>query len=67
MKTKHDKAQSEKFIEAARALGCDDEPAHFDELLKKVARHKPADDPPKVPKVGETETPNSFGDNRTDD
>jgi hypothetical protein len=35
------KAQSERFIEAARKLGCDDDPAHFDEILKKVARHKP--------------------------
>jgi hypothetical protein len=34
-------AQSERFIEAARKLGCDDDPAHFDETLKKVARHKP--------------------------
>jgi hypothetical protein len=34
---------SEAFIEAARELGCDDDPAHFDEMLKKVARHKPAD------------------------
>jgi hypothetical protein len=33
--------QSERFIEAARKLGCDDDPAHFDEILKKVARHKP--------------------------
>ncbi len=32
--------QSEKFIEAARKLECDDDPAHFDEILKKVARHK---------------------------
>jgi hypothetical protein len=34
-------SQSDKFIEAARELGCDDDPAHFDEMLKKVARHKP--------------------------
>lgn len=32
--------QVARFIEAARALGCDDDPAHFDEALKKVARHK---------------------------
>jgi hypothetical protein len=32
--------QSKDFIEAARKLGCDDDPAHFDEILKKVARHK---------------------------
>jgi hypothetical protein len=35
------KKQSKMFIEAARALGCDEDPAHFDEILKKVARHKP--------------------------
>jgi hypothetical protein len=35
------KAQSERFIEAARKLGCDEDPLHFDEILKKVARHKP--------------------------
>lgn len=38
------RAQSEAFIEAARELGCDDDPTHFDEVLKKVAWHKPADD-----------------------
>ena len=36
-----DKNQSRLFIEAARKLGCDEDPAHFDEILKKVARHKP--------------------------
>jgi hypothetical protein len=34
-------AQSEVFVEAARSLGCDEDPAHFDKALKKVARHKP--------------------------
>jgi hypothetical protein len=34
-------SQSNAFIEAARKLGCDEDPAHFDEILKKVARHKP--------------------------
>jgi len=41
------------FMEAARELGCDDDPVHFDEVLKKVARHKPVDDkavPPKPEK-----------------
>jgi ADP-ribosylglycohydrolase len=55
-----DKDQSAAFIEAARELGCDDDPAHFDEMLKKVARHKPAKDsedggpqsPPKSSKEG---------------
>jgi hypothetical protein len=36
------KTQAEKFADTAKALGCDEDPAHFDEALKKVARHKPA-------------------------
>jgi hypothetical protein len=36
-----DNEQSRLFIQAARELGCDEDPAHFDEILKKVARHKP--------------------------
>ena len=40
-------AQSEHFEQAARDLGCDDDPAHFDAALKKVARHKPVDAPSK--------------------
>jgi hypothetical protein len=43
---KNDTEQSRRFIEAARKLGCDEDPAHFDEILKKVARHKP---PPNAP------------------
>jgi hypothetical protein len=39
-----DKPQKQKFAEAARALGCDEDPARFDEALKKVARHKPVKD-----------------------
>jgi hypothetical protein len=38
---KDDLEQSGRFIEAARELGCDEDRAHFDEILKKVARHKP--------------------------
>jgi hypothetical protein len=34
--------QSERFMKAARELGCDDDPAHFDDVLKKVAQHKPS-------------------------
>jgi hypothetical protein len=36
--------QSQRFVKAARELGCDEDPAHFDEILKKVARHKPIKD-----------------------
>jgi hypothetical protein len=43
-KRRADKPQGESFIEAARALGCDEDPARFDEALKKVARHKPVKD-----------------------
>jgi hypothetical protein len=45
-KSADDKNQSKLFLEKARELGCDEDPAHFDEILKKVARHKPppADD-----------------------
>lgn len=38
------KSQGAQFVEAARSLGCDEDPAHFDEALKKVARHKPSKD-----------------------
>jgi hypothetical protein len=33
--------QYDRFVETARKLGCDEDPAHFDEILKKVVRHKP--------------------------
>jgi hypothetical protein len=33
-----DAAQSRRFIEAARELGCDEDEAKFDEKLKKVAK-----------------------------
>jgi len=33
-------SQRDRFIEAARALGCDEDPAAFDEKLKVIARHK---------------------------
>jgi hypothetical protein len=39
--------QSERFKEAARKLGCDEDPMHFDEKLKKVARHHPVYSEPK--------------------
>jgi hypothetical protein len=37
-------AQSAAFVDSARELGCDDDPAHFDEMLKKVAKHKAHDE-----------------------
>ncbi|WP_156170769.1 hypothetical protein [Croceicoccus naphthovorans] len=35
------KSQSDKFKELARELECDEDEAHWDERLKKVARGKP--------------------------
>jgi hypothetical protein len=49
--------QSRLFIQAARELGCDEDPAHFDEKLKKVARHKPPPNAPPEPKKSKTEKP----------
>lgn len=37
-------SQRDRFIEAARALGCDEDPAAFDEKLALVARAKPKDE-----------------------
>ncbi len=36
--------QSEKFIETARALGCDESEEAFAEKLKAIANAKPKDD-----------------------
>jgi hypothetical protein len=33
--------QVERFIEAARQLGCDEDEKAFEEKLKKIAGHKP--------------------------
>ena len=46
------KPQIERFREMARELGCDENEAKFDEILRRVARHKPekASVPP-APKV----------------
>ena len=33
--------QHDRFVETARALGCDEDEAAFDEKLKVIARHKP--------------------------
>jgi hypothetical protein len=35
------KTQKERFIETARALGCDEDEAAFDEKLKRIATAKP--------------------------
>jgi hypothetical protein len=43
--------QGKDFVDAARALGCDESEERFDEALKKVAAHKP---PPPPQKDAET-------------
>jgi hypothetical protein len=48
-KTTPHSEQSKAFIEAARDLGCDEDPAHFEEKLKKVAAHKPPPTEPLAP------------------
>jgi len=40
-KPKSDDAQSRRFAEAARRLGCDESEAAFDAKLKKIASIKP--------------------------
>ena len=43
-------AQSARFIKAAHELGCDESPDAFEAAVKKVARHKSAEDsPPGLP------------------
>lgn len=45
------KSQSQKFRDLARELEADEDPAHFEETLKKIAtKTPPADDKPS-PKV----------------
>jgi hypothetical protein len=39
------KTQREKFEQAARELETDDDPARFDERMKKLVRQKPAETP----------------------
>lgn len=39
-------SQGDKFIDAARALSCDESEERFGEALRKVARHKPRDEKP---------------------
>lgn len=39
-----DKSQLERFKEAARELGADDDEERFNEKLKKLVKQKPKDD-----------------------
>lgn len=45
----HPDAQSQRFIEAARALGADEDEAAFKVKLSQIARHKPKADVPPAP------------------
>lgn len=49
--------QGKMFIEAAHELGCDDDETHFEEMLKKVSRHKPPPDAPPNPKNQKAKRP----------
>jgi hypothetical protein len=44
-------SQSERFKQAARELGCDDDPERFKETVRKLAKAPPAPGPIKVGKV----------------
>jgi hypothetical protein len=50
----HAKPQSERFIEMARELGCDEDETAFKEKLKQVARHKPKNDDRGEPSAGDS-------------
>lgn len=39
-------SQSDKFKAAARELGCDEDEAHWDDRLRRIAKQKP---PPEKP------------------
>ncbi len=45
MKQTKRNSQTEKFIEAARALECDESEERFDAALRKIADHKPLKEP----------------------
>lgn len=53
---KKDDTQSAAFVEAAKALECDESEERFDEALAKVARHKPVE-PPKDKSEENDESP----------
>ena len=40
-----EQTQNDRFIEVARAIGCDETEATFDEKLKGIARQKPKGKP----------------------
>ena len=42
------KTQSERFIETARELGCDEDMDKFKATLAQIVRHKPKNEPKKA-------------------
>lgn len=38
------KSQPDRFIDAARELGCDEDEARWEKRLREVAKHKPKDE-----------------------
>ena len=49
MKKVADAEQHARFLETARALGCDEDEAAFDEKLRGIARQEPKAEPPAKP------------------
>jgi hypothetical protein len=49
--------QSERFVKAARELGCDEDEAHFEEALRKIGRRRPPAEPPHAPEKPKTPKP----------
>lgn len=47
------KSQLERFKEAARDLGCDEDESRWEENLRKVAKHKPAPEADEKPEKSE--------------
>ena len=50
---KSNEDQRVRFIETARALGCDEDEAAFDEKLRQIVKHKPEPKAKAQPKKGE--------------
>lgn len=53
--------QVERFKEAARHLGCDEDKAHFDAALEKIATHKPTPLKPNKKRPAETTDRSDLG------
>jgi len=41
-----EKTQSQKFIDKARELGCDEDEKAFDDKLRRIAKQKPKEEKP---------------------